>query len=136
MAGKRALGVLHGHGKGRLVVEVFGQSNAILAGESKADVVPWVDGRGAGIVGFTQVIAGGDACLIFGEQTPHLAAKDAPAIVEFGLAPRLAQAEGVAVGLSGSGSNAGRKKVAGHIAGELYVLHASVDIDGRTRLAG
>src|ERR1019366_4861788 len=71
MGGKRALRVLHGYGERHLMVEVFGEANAVLAREGEPDVVPRVDGRGPGVVGFAQVIAGGDACLVFGHQTPH-----------------------------------------------------------------
>src|ERR1039458_6432074 len=112
MRGERGLRVLDGHGEPDLIAEVFGHANPILSRETESDVVPGVDRRGPGIVGLTCVVAGSDSQLVFCHQAPHLAAQEAPAIVELSLSPYLAQAERVAVGLGGRGGVAGREKVA------------------------
>src|ERR1700693_4541371 len=82
---KSALRIFDGYSEGKFMVEIFGQANPVLASEGKADVVSRVDGLGTGIVGFAQVIAGSDSSNVFGDQTPHLAAENAPSVVEFGL---------------------------------------------------
>src|SRR5271166_4783506 len=117
------------------MVEVFGEAKAVLAGESEAHVITGVDGRRAGVIGFAQIVAGGDAGFVFGNQTPHLAAENAPSVIELCLAPRLTQTERVTVGLRGRRGVGGRKEVTRHIAGEFYVVQTTVDVDRWTRLA-
>ena len=108
--GERGLRVFYGDRKPELIAEVFGYAKAILARVTEPDVVTRVDRLGPGIVGFAGVVAGADSPLVFGHQTPHLAAEEAPAIIELGLSPCLAQTERVAVGLGGGGGDAGERK--------------------------
>src|SRR5208337_1026832 len=124
----RALRVFHGNREPYLLAdEVLGHANPVLARESESDVIPWVDRRRPGIVDFAEVVAGSDAFLAFGQQAPHLAAEEAPAIVKFGLAPGLAESESVTVGLGGGGGNAGRQKVARYIARKFHILRAALN---------
>ena len=64
----------------------------------------------------------------------HLAAEEAPTAIRFDLAPSLAEPESVAVGLGGGRSDAGGKKVGGHIAGEIDVVQTSIDVHRRSGL--
>src|SRR5580704_15635049 len=67
-----------------MLVEVFGQANAVLPGESEPDVVPGVDRGRPGIIDSAGVVAGGDSGFVLGHQAPRLAGEEFPAIVKPG----------------------------------------------------
>src|SRR5580658_4693372 len=101
MACKRALCVFHSNREGHLVAEGLGESNAILASEREAHVISGVDRHRPRVVGSAGIVARSNSRLVFGHQAPHLASEKAPAVVEFGLTPGLAQTETVTVRLRG-----------------------------------
>src|SRR5580700_7099400 len=117
-----------------MLVEVFGQANAVLPGESEPDVVPGVDRGRPGIIDSAGVVAGGDSRFVLGHQAPRLAGEEFPAIVKLGLAPRLAETESVAIRLSGCGGHASREKVTGDVAGKRYIVQTPIDVHSGSRL--
>ncbi len=136
MRGQGALRVFDCESDRHLIAEVFRDAKTVLASERKTDVVTRIDGRGPGIVDFTQIVAGRDSCSVLGHQTPCLAAQEFPAIIKLGLAPRLTEAESVAVGLGGGGGHTGREKVGRDVGGKIHIIQASPYKDRGARLAG
>src|SRR5208337_1009822 len=135
MRGDRGLRVLEGESNGNFVAEALGDTDAVLAGEDKSDVIRRVDRLRPRVVGSAQVVVGRDAAAVLGHQTPHLATEERKSIVELSLSPGLAETERVAVGLVRVGGNAGGKEVSRDIAGKVHVFQAAIDEGSNLRLA-
>ena len=71
----------------------------------------------------------------FSNQAPHLAAGDAPAVVELGLAPTLTQTQHVAVALIVVRSDAAAEEVDLDVTAELHGSKSSFRKHAETRLA-
>src|SRR5271156_6095303 len=84
-------GIFHRSRHREFIPETLGYAELVLPRPAEAHRVLWVDGQGQS---FRAVL---HSLSRFSDQAPHLPAREAPAIVELGLAPSLAETQYVAV---------------------------------------
>src|SRR6516225_10841651 len=96
------LGILDGEADPGFVVEVLGDTEAVLPRPSKPHVICRVDRQRSGFGTVVQALPG------FRDQAPHLAAGDGPAVRKGRLAPNLALAQ--AIGVAGASARFGARR--------------------------
>src|SRR6202034_4097129 len=105
MGCKSGLAFFNRSAEPEFVAEVLGYAEAVLPGPAESNDVLRVDHLRQRFGTVVHAVRG------FGQQTPHLAAREGPAAIEGRLSPDLTLAKGVAVAFVVVGSGGGGEKV-------------------------